>query len=101
MQLKPWPDPNERPSETAIWQMLRNEGYVPDRWANAPGYVYAEHWHPFDKVVIVARGSITFRDCSSGTEYELHPGDRLFVPAGLVHSAVVGPKGVSCFEAVV
>lgn len=101
MEFKAWPDPDRRPSETELWQMLKEEGYVPDRWANRPGHLYAEHWHPFNKVVIVARGSITFRDCSTGQEFEMLPGDRLFVPAGLVHSAIVGPRGVSCFEAIV
>lgn len=101
MEMKPWPDPQSRPGETELWKLLREEGYVPDRWAGSPGQLYPDHWHPFDKVVVVARGSIVFKDCSTGMKYELLPGDRLLVPAGLLHSALVGPRGVSCFEAVV
>jgi hypothetical protein len=29
----------------------------------------------------------------------LNPGDRLDLPAGTVHDAVVGPQGVVCLEA--
>jgi quercetin dioxygenase-like cupin family protein len=90
-----------RPSEAEVWRMLSAEGYVPDRWASAAGHIYPDHWHPFNKMVVVARGSITFMDCHTGQTFELLPGDRLFIPAGLVHSAVVGPRGVSCFEAIV
>jgi quercetin dioxygenase-like cupin family protein len=46
-----------------------------------------------------ARGSITFVLEDSGERLELRPGDRLDIPPGVVHSALVGREGVACVEA--
>jgi len=45
------------------------------------------------------RGSIRFDLPASGESFELRPGDRLDIPPGTHHSAVVGPEGVTCVEA--
>jgi mannose-6-phosphate isomerase-like protein (cupin superfamily) len=65
-------------------------------WSNGPGDRYAEHTHPYEKVLYCVAGSITFtlRD----RELRLGPGDRMVLPAGTVHGAVVGPNGCSCIE---
>ena len=44
------------------------------------------------------RGSITFRIPTTGEEVSLNPGDKLELPAGVSHEAVVGPMGVVCLE---
>jgi len=31
-------------------------------------------------------------------QLELKPGDRMVLPAGTVHSAIVGPAGCTCIE---
>jgi quercetin dioxygenase-like cupin family protein len=66
-------------------------------WSNGPGDRYSEHSHPYHKVLFCARGSIRF--VCTGEAIDLSPGDRLDIPAGVTHSAVVGPAGVSCIEA--
>jgi quercetin dioxygenase-like cupin family protein len=78
---------------------LRAEGLQPSRWANEPGDRYAAHDHPYDKVIAVEHGSIRFGLPSDGGSLDLEAGDRLELPAGSRHDAVVGPHGVGCLEA--
>jgi len=50
-------------------------------------------------VLYCARGSIRFDVPASGESFELQPGDRLDIPPGTSHSALVGPEGATCVEA--
>lgn len=84
------PDPETR---------LRAEGLEPSRWSNGPADRYAAHEHGYDKVIVTVRGSIVFGLPASGTVVELATGDRLELPAGTSHDAVVGPAGAACLEA--
>ena len=77
---------------------LRAEGLDPGRWASGPGDRYAVHEHGYDKVIVVERGSIRF-GLDGATTIELTDGDRLDLPAGTAHDALVGPAGVACLEA--
>jgi quercetin dioxygenase-like cupin family protein len=77
---------------------LRAEGLDPGRWSNAAGDRYPAHDHAYDKFIVVERGSITF-GLASREALELDTGDRLELPAGTVHDAVVGSSGVACLEA--
>jgi quercetin dioxygenase-like cupin family protein len=78
---------------------LRSEGLDPGRWSNGPGDRYGAHAHEYDKVIVVASGSIAFGLPGSGRSIALDAGDRLELPAGTEHDAVVGSSGVSCLEA--
>jgi uncharacterized protein YjlB len=78
---------------------LRAEGLDPGRWGNGPGDRYGAHRHAYDKVIVVALGSIRFGLPGSGLQVDLVAGDRLELPAGTDHDAVVGPAGVTCLEA--
>ena len=84
--------------EPDLDERLRAEGLDPGRWSNGAGDRYAAHDHAYDKVIVVERGSITFH-LGTGGAVELDRGDRLELPAGTVHDAVVGSAGVSCLEA--
>ena len=84
---------------TELADRLRAEGLEPGRWSNGPGDRYAAHDHGYDKVLVVERGSITFGLVDRGESAELGRGDRLELPAGTAHDAVVGPDGVTCLEA--
>jgi len=67
--------------------------------------MYASHEHRYDKVLVVTAGSIRFglphqpETGGAPTSVDLGVGDRLDLPAGTAHDAVVGPRGVTCFEA--
>lgn len=78
---------------------LRAEGADPSTWSNGPGDRYGAHEHAYDKVIVVERGSIRFGLPASAESVDLDPGDRLELPAGTRHDAVVGPAGVACLEA--
>ena len=78
---------------------LRAEGLDPAPWSNGPGDVYGAHSHGYDKVLVCARGSIDFGLPRSGLTIRLEVGDRLDLPAGTEHDALVGPAGVTCLEA--
>ncbi|MDZ4277620.1 MAG: AraC family ligand binding domain-containing protein [Dehalococcoidia bacterium] len=96
--LTRWPD-DTPPTEDALERIFRQEGLSPRRWSNGPGDRYGTHSHPYHKVLYCARGSIRFVLENRGQPLDLKPGDRLDIPPGTAHSAVVGPQGVSCAEA--
>jgi quercetin dioxygenase-like cupin family protein len=83
--------------ETDALAVFAAEGLLPQRWSNGPGDTYPAHRHGYHKVLMCVRGSITFHTAEG--DRELLPGDRLDLPAGVEHSATVGPGGVECLEA--
>jgi uncharacterized protein YjlB len=90
------------PNVLELERRLRAEGLDPDGWNNGPGDLYQAHRHAYDKVIVVAAGSITFGLAGSSAvvaQINLAVGDRLELPAGTDHDAVVGPAGVACLEA--
>ena len=98
IEIRKWPD-DQAPDEAAIRKILDAEGLKPYRWSNSPGDIYGAHSHTFHKVIYVVKGSITFGLPDVGDKIQLHAGDRLDLPAGISHNAVVGNEGVICLEA--
>jgi uncharacterized protein YjlB len=86
-------------ASTDVARRLRDEGLDSSSWSNGPGDRYGAHEHGYDKVIAVERGSIRFGLPASGRSVDLAEGDRLELPAGTRHDAVVGPIGVTCLEA--
>jgi mannose-6-phosphate isomerase-like protein (cupin superfamily) len=66
---------------------LHREGYEPFRWYDVPGARYPSHRHSQDECIWVLKGEIEFE--IDGQNYELRAGDRLYLPAGAVHTARV------------
>lgn len=97
VQVDRWQGAGPEPDELA--ELLRSEGLSFYRWSNGPNYRYASHQHSYDKVILVQSGSIVFGLPQTGEEVALEPGDRLELPAGTDHDAIVGPEGVVCLEA--
>jgi quercetin dioxygenase-like cupin family protein len=79
--------------------VMHAEGLEPYAWENGPGYVYPAHRHAYDKVLFCVRGAIRFDLAEEHRSVEMAAGDRLDLPAGTAHGAVVGPNGVVCLEA--
>jgi quercetin dioxygenase-like cupin family protein len=79
--------------------LLANEGLGASSWSNGPGDRYGVHRHDYDKVLVAAAGSIEFELPDTDQRIELRVGDRLELPAGTAHGALVGPEGVTCLEA--
>jgi len=78
---------------------LRAAGLQPGSWSNGPHDRYGAHDHSYDKVLVVASGSITFGLPDLAQSVELATGDRLDLPAHTRHDAIVGGSGVTCLEA--
>jgi len=77
---------------------LRAEATGCYSWSNGPRDRYAAHSHAYEKVLYCVDGSITFTLDAGHEALELKPGDRMVLPAGTVHSAVVGDHGCTCIE---
>ena len=87
------------PTEDLLFRIMIGQGLNPYTWSNEPHDTYSAHKHNFNKVIYVVRGSITFGLPVVKRQVTLNTGDRLEIPAGIIHDAQVGPDGVICLEA--
>jgi len=93
------------PQEQELFRRMQREGLTPYTWSNGPGDSYAVHSHTYEKVLYCVRGSIRFvlpdhaDTIGNMSAIDLAPGDSFILPAGVRHSALVGPQGVTCLEA--
>ena len=78
---------------------MAEQGLSPYAWSNGPHDVYSALSHSYNKVIYVVQGSIIFGLPELNKQLTLKAGDRLDLPAGIVHNAVVGAQGVVCLEA--
>ena len=51
-----------------------------------PGYVSPRHTHPGEEIIYVLEGTLEY-DVEGKPPVRVKPGDVLFIPAGMVHSA--------------
>ncbi len=98
VRVTPWPS-NEPAVEQELRRLMADEGLSPYSWSNGPFDVYAAHNHSYAKVIYVVSGSITFGLPEENRKLTLKAGDRLDLPVGIVHDALVGSAGVVCLEA--
>ena len=96
--VTPWTG-SSPPAQSTLWQLMTDEGLSPYSWSNGPHDVYSAHSHSYDKVIYVVQGSITFGLPELEQKLTLKAGDRLDLPANVVHDALVGSQGVVCLEA--
>lgn len=85
-------------SSADLMRRLEAEATGCSSWSNGAGDRYAAHSHAYEKVLYCVEGSITFHLEEEGLSIDLAPGDRMVLPAGTLHSAVVGPDGCACIE---
>jgi uncharacterized protein YjlB len=96
--VTPWEECNP-PTQSTLRKRMAEQGLTPYAWSNGPHDVYSAHSHSYNKVIYVVQGSITFGLPELDKQLTLKAGDRLDLPAGIVHNAVVGAQGVVCLEA--
>lgn len=72
---------------------LREAGLSPYPWSAGAGARFSRHSHSATKHLYVVSGAIDFDG------FPLGAGEGILIPAGTVHSAVVGADGVTCVEA--
>lgn len=90
---------SEAPTEADLHAQMVSEGLAPYKWSSNPQDVFQAHDHPYEKIIIVVAGSITFGFPIEGEPTTLFPGDRLNLPSRVMHNAVAGKNGVVCLEA--
>ncbi len=98
MEITRWREAAQ-PDEAELRKQMRAEGLFPTSWSNGPGDVYSVHSHSYIKVLYCVRGSIRFTLPDAGEALDLAPGDKMVLPSGTRHGALVGPAGVTCIEA--
>jgi len=71
---------------------LHSEGFAHTYvWQDGPGQRYSEHTHPVETAHIILEGEMTLTVRGQSTTYRA--GERCDVPAGIVHTARMGPAG--------
>jgi quercetin dioxygenase-like cupin family protein len=86
-------------TEDALRAAIEAQGFSVTRYVYPPGTRFGAHSHGLDKIDAVLAGR--FRLAMGGRSVVLEAGDRLFVPAGAVHTAeVVGDEAVVSLDAV-
>jgi len=86
------------PTENLLLEIMKKQGLNPVSWSNGPYDTYSPRKHKYFRVIYVVRGSITFVMPALNLRLELKPGDRLELPAGIVHRVEIGTEGVTCVE---
>jgi len=77
----------QAPNPAELKQRLQDEGYSVFQWTDDPGTKYGPHAHEEDQSHWIISGELQLR---VGHEtYILQAGDRDFLPANTIHSAVV------------
>lgn len=99
MRVEHWDPRSDGPfTAAALRRKLEAMGYEVSTYAYPPGTRFGDHTHEVDKVDAVLAG--TFRITVRGQPALLRPGDWLFVPQGVEHSAeVVGDETVVSLDA--
>lgn len=92
---------SQHPTASAITREMRKEGLRPYMWDNTPNFRYGVRSHGYDKILYVVEGSLEITLPDSNQRMRLRPGDRIDIPAGVRHGAIVGSSGARCVEAAV
>jgi quercetin dioxygenase-like cupin family protein len=80
---------------------MQKEGLRPYVWNNTPNQRYAVRSHGYTKVMYLVEGSMEVTLPDSNQRVKLRAGDRVEIPAGVRHAAVVGSAGAKCVEAAI
>lgn len=89
VQLIKWVGPTVPTLEEAEAK-LSIEGYKSFQWYDVPGVDYPNHSHEYDECLWVLKGELILN--IDGIQYNLQPGDRLYLPARIHHTAQVPKK---------
>ncbi len=99
MELKVTPWMGEiPPTEEKLRHLLGEQNLKAYQWSNEPHDILTSHTHGYHKVLYVVSGSIKFDFPTLSQNLTAKTGDRLDLPSGIRHNAVVGPSGVTCLE---
>ena len=86
------------PTFQDLEDLVKGEGLEPDVWGNEADYQYPIHNHNYTKIIYCVRGWVDFLFPQERRTIRLEPGDKMTVPVGTDHGAIVGENGVTCIE---
>ncbi|MCK6578598.1 MAG: cupin [Anaerolineae bacterium] len=89
----------QHPTLSNITRQMQHEGLRPYAWDNRPNYRYAVRSHGFSKIMYVVDGMLEITLPDSNQRVRLRAGDRIEIPAGIRHGAIIGSSGAKCVEA--
>lgn len=89
----------QHPTLSGITRQMQKEGMRPYLWENTPNYRYAVRSHGYAKIMYVVEGTIEIALSDTNQSVRLRAGDRVEIPAGVRHSAIIGSSGAKCVEA--
>jgi len=82
-------------SKKEIVKKIKEEGFTPLEITDPRGKEYTMHSHPETKLLAILEGGM----CATvdGKHYILEKGDKLIIPGGVQHSALVNDSGCIFF----
>lgn len=87
VRLERWNGADGPLTEKRLMGLMASEGYEVASYAYREGTEFPLHEHSYDKCDAVLQGVL--RVTVGAENYDLGPGDRLYLPAGTRHSARV------------
>ena len=79
-------------NEKKLTEQLKRDGFEHTYvWQDGPNVFYSEHTHDTETAHIILDGSMTLT--MNGESRTFSSGERCDVPAGVTHSARMGPQG--------
>lgn len=82
-------------SEKEILEEIESQGFVPEKFSDAPNFVYEPHKHKEEKLLVFLDGEMDV--VANNKKFKCQKGDELIISGNVVHSAVVGKNGCSFF----
>ena len=78
--------------QQSLERRLHQEGFLHTYvWQDGSNAFYPDHTHPTETAHIILDGEMTLTQAGETRSYKV--GERCDVPAGVVHSAKMGPSG--------
>ena len=84
-----------RPNLAALREQLTAEGFQVITWDSEPAEGFPPHMHIYPELLWVVAGDLTILLPDEKRMIELMPGDRIELPAGIVHGMMAGAEGAT------
>ena len=84
-----------RPDEEALREQLAADGYQVVTWDSEPAAGFPPHMHIYPELLWLVAGDLTILLPAEKRMLELTPGDRIELPAGIVHGMMAGADGAT------
>lgn len=85
----------DRPDAATLRCQLTADGYQVVQWSSGPAEGFPPHMHIYPELLWVVEGELTVLLLSEDRMLDLAPGDRVELPAGMVHGTMAGADGAT------